>query len=84
MLLAGEYGPDFFGGKAFTFFQQLVGHFGTTVLEAPERVETDTGKCLPHGVLEFKSLAQGAEPPASLELLGLRPIKLSKYLWATT
>jgi hypothetical protein len=43
-------------------------------------VETDTGKCLPHGILEFKSVNPEAAPP---ELAGLRPIKFSKFLWAT-
>jgi hypothetical protein len=59
-------------------------------------VETDLGKCLPHAVLERKCagpapgvagaagpppLAPG--PPAALRALRLRPIKLSKFLWAT-
>jgi hypothetical protein len=43
-------------------------------------VETDTGKCLSHGILEFKSVNPEAVPP---ELAGLRPIKFSKFLWAT-
>jgi hypothetical protein len=46
-------------------------------------VTTDTGKCLPCGVLEFKSTDAGAGPPGRLPSLGLRPIKLSKFLWAT-
>jgi hypothetical protein len=46
-------------------------------------VHTDTGKRLPGGVLEFKSILAGAEPPAELAALELRPIKLSKFLWAT-
>jgi hypothetical protein len=46
-------------------------------------VRTDTGKLLPAHVLEFKSTLKGAEPPAGLSILGLRPIKLSKFLWAT-
>jgi hypothetical protein len=46
-------------------------------------VTTDTGKCLPCGVLEFKSTDAGASPPGRLPTLGLRPIKLSKFLWAT-
>jgi hypothetical protein len=47
-------------------------------------VRTDTGKRLPFAVLEYKSCAQANQlrqlpgaPP------GLRPIKLSKFLWAT-
>jgi hypothetical protein len=46
-------------------------------------VKTDTGKWLPCSVLEFKSTDSIARPPASLMLLGLRPIKSSKFLWAT-
>jgi hypothetical protein len=46
-------------------------------------VHTDTGKQLPSGVLEFKSTQADAEPPQPLAVLGLRPIKLSKFLWAT-
>jgi hypothetical protein len=44
---------------------------------------TDAGKCLPFAVLEFKSTDGGATPPAGLSGLGLRPVKLSKFLWAT-
>ena len=46
-------------------------------------VETDSGKCLPFHVLEFKSADAGAAPPGRLPALALRPIKLSKFLWAT-
>ncbi len=46
-------------------------------------VATDTGKDLACAVLEFKSAALFALPPARLDLLGLRPMKLSKFLWAT-
>jgi hypothetical protein len=45
-------------------------------------VTTDTGLRLPYAVLEFKG-AKLATPPAGLTALGLRPIKLSKFLWAT-
>jgi hypothetical protein len=45
-------------------------------------VATDTGKCLPFNVLEFKSTRDDAEPGRALQV-GLRPIKLSKFLWAT-
>src|SRR5262249_16828382 len=45
-------------------------------------VHTHLGKRLPHGILEFKS-TQADPPPGSLQALGLRPIKLSKFLWAT-
>jgi hypothetical protein len=46
-------------------------------------IATDTGKCLPTGVLEFKSQLPGTEPPVNLTTLNLRPIKLSKFLWST-
>ena len=46
-------------------------------------VRTDTGKCLRTNVLEFKSNRQDPTPPDSLLSLGLRPMKLSKFLWAT-
>jgi hypothetical protein len=46
-------------------------------------VRTDTGKRLPAAVLEFKSTEEDAPPPAGLAIPRLRPIKLSKFLWAT-
>jgi hypothetical protein len=46
-------------------------------------VRTDTGKTLDAGVLEFKSTRQAAAPPAALAGLNLRPVKISKFLWAT-
>src|SRR5262249_44872969 len=46
-------------------------------------VGTDTGKRLPFGVLEFKSTAGDATPPQELRALGLRRVKISKFLWAT-
>jgi hypothetical protein len=46
-------------------------------------VHTDAGKCLPFAVLEFKSTQADAAPPGNLAALGLRPLKLSKFLWAT-
>ncbi len=45
-------------------------------------VHTDNGKQLPAAVLEYKSTQQ-ADPPSGLAALGLRPIKLSKFLWST-
>jgi hypothetical protein len=45
-------------------------------------VGTDTGKRLPYAVLEHKSAARDAALPG-LAGLRLRPIKLSKFLWAT-
>ena len=38
---------------------------------------------LPYGVLEFKSDDPEAPVPASVGELTLRPVKLSKFLWAT-
>jgi hypothetical protein len=46
-------------------------------------VGTDTGKQLPFAVLEHKSTEPGALPPGGLTSLDVRPIKLSKFLWAT-
>jgi hypothetical protein len=46
-------------------------------------VSTDAGKCLPFAVLEYKSTAPDAVPPGSLTRLPIRPLKLSKFLWAT-
>jgi hypothetical protein len=46
-------------------------------------VETDRGKCLPANVLEYKSTDARSSPPGRLLALGLRPVKLSKFLWAT-
>jgi hypothetical protein len=46
-------------------------------------VSTDSGKQLPFGVLEFKSTDENATPPGGLFTLNLRPIKISKFLWAT-
>jgi hypothetical protein len=46
-------------------------------------VRTDTGKCLPYAVLEHKSADAEASTPGSLLALPLRPVKLSKFLWAT-
>ncbi len=46
-------------------------------------VRTDTDKAMTAGVLEYKSTQEDAQPPTGIALLGLRPIKLSKFLWAT-
>jgi hypothetical protein len=45
-------------------------------------VRTAAGKRLPYGVLEFKS-AGPAAVPAAIAALGLFPLKISKFLWAT-
>jgi hypothetical protein len=44
---------------------------------------TDTGKHLGFAVLEYKSSQADAAPPGSLAQLAIRPLKLSKFLWAT-
>jgi len=46
-------------------------------------VRTDTGKRMPAAVLEFKSIDEDAAPPGGLAVARPRPIKLSKFLWAT-
>jgi hypothetical protein len=46
-------------------------------------VRTDRGKQLGYGVLEFKSTKPNDTPPRRLIGLRLRPLKLSKFLWAT-
>jgi hypothetical protein len=46
-------------------------------------VHTDRGKQLGYGVLEFKSTQPDKTPTGRLSKLGLRPLKLSKFLWAT-
>jgi hypothetical protein len=46
-------------------------------------VHTDSGKVLPADVLEFKSSEWPAAPPSDLAPLRLRPVKISKFLWAT-
>jgi hypothetical protein len=46
-------------------------------------VYTDTNRRLSAAVLEFKSTDRNRPPPEALASIGLRPIKLSKFLWAT-
>jgi hypothetical protein len=46
-------------------------------------VTTDTGKNLEPNILELKSTVPTTIVPSRLEALNLRPIKLSKFLWAT-
>jgi hypothetical protein len=46
-------------------------------------IRTDTGKRLPFAVCEFKSTAADEPAPASLARVPIRPMKLSKFLWAT-
>jgi hypothetical protein len=46
-------------------------------------VRTDTGKVFPAFVLEHKTTDAKAPPYPAFAALGLRQIKLSKFLWAT-
>jgi hypothetical protein len=46
-------------------------------------VRTDTGLRLLFAVLEFKALDTSSPPPDFVARLGLRPLKLSKFLWST-
>jgi hypothetical protein len=46
-------------------------------------VRTDTGKRFPASVLEHKSVSPDNAPYPAFPALGLKPIKLSKFLWAT-
>jgi hypothetical protein len=46
-------------------------------------VSADAGNRLPYSVLEYKSLDAEAVPPAAFRALRMRPMKLSKFLWAT-
>jgi hypothetical protein len=46
-------------------------------------VRTDTGLALPFAVLEFKSADPNAPAPPFAAALGLRPAKVSKFLWST-
>jgi hypothetical protein len=46
-------------------------------------IETDTGRCFPSEVLEHKATDPEASPYEVFSALGLRPLKLSKFLWAT-
>jgi hypothetical protein len=45
-------------------------------------VQTDLGKSLPFAVLEFKS-NEFKRAPSALLAIGLKPIKISKFLWPT-
>lgn len=45
---------------------------------------TSGGKCFPTNVLEVKTMAKPYQPPALVLRWGFSPIKLSKFLWATT
>jgi hypothetical protein len=43
---------------------------------------TDAGKQMPYSILEYKSNTK-KDPAQALQDLGLRPIKMSKFLWST-
>jgi hypothetical protein len=47
-------------------------------------IRTSNGKVFPTNVLENKTTSRPAEPRPELLALGCAPIKLSKFLWATT
>jgi hypothetical protein len=48
-------------------------------------ITTSSGKCFPSaGVLEVKATAAPYDPPPELLALGLPPLRLSKFLWATS
>jgi hypothetical protein len=47
-------------------------------------IVTNTGKVFPAGVLEHKTTAPAAAPAAEILQLALPPVKLSKFLWATS
>jgi hypothetical protein len=46
-------------------------------------VRTDKGDRIPFNILEFKSSNPDDPAPGAITALGLRPIKSSKFLWAT-
>lgn len=46
-------------------------------------IHTDIDKTLPFHVLEYKDTKNEGVPPEVQTIYGLRPIKLSKFLWAT-
>ena len=46
-------------------------------------LQTDLGRMMSHGVLEFKSNADQPMVPMMVTRLQLRPIRLSKFKWAT-
>jgi hypothetical protein len=47
-------------------------------------IRTSNGKAFPTNILENKSTARPARPIPELLALGYAPVKLSKFLWATT
>jgi hypothetical protein len=46
-------------------------------------ITTDSGKSLHYGVLEYKAVDAASDPGSELAAIGLRPVKFSKFLWAT-
>lgn len=46
--------------------------------------QTDIGRHYHYGILEFKSMEPEAIPDALYDIPGLRPVKASKFLWATS
>jgi hypothetical protein len=47
-------------------------------------ITTSNGKVFPTSILEVKTTAQPYQPPEAVMKWGLSPIKVSKFLWATT
>ena len=48
------------------------------------QIHTSTGKAFPSSVLEVKTTSQPYEPLPEVLRWGLSPLRLSKFLWATT
>src|SRR5438105_638938 len=47
-------------------------------------IETSAGKCYPSSVLEVKSVQRPYQAPFEVRQWGLSPLKISKFLWATS
>jgi hypothetical protein len=96
--IAAAFWPDLLPADLIARLQELIGDellqpivtvgFRRFAVENPTDrftldldVRTDTGKCFPTNVLEYKSTQAD---PAAFVSVPLRPIKLSKFLWATS
>jgi hypothetical protein len=64
-------------------FRRYAGEDAYDRLTLDTDVRTDTGKRFPASVLEHKSVSPDNLPYPAFPALGLKPIKLSKFLWAT-
>ena len=56
----------------------------TDRLTLDSSIRTSTGKLFWTNVLEVKTIAKPYTPPPEVTRWGLHPIKLSKFLWATS